>query len=151
MDRFGRARIDASIKEVDSVSYIYKLGVQDGLIQTVVDIGAVTVCAESNDMFFVFSDLYTTALKFNGTTRYKQFHVQVWVQPHPEQGQVFFYLSNNIPVAIGEVDDDGSIEITQVFDFESRYFHDKSVFIKPAAIICQHYDGGNKHGKYFLL
>ncbi|KAL0235508.1 hypothetical protein GEMRC1_002090 [Eukaryota sp. GEM-RC1] len=138
LDGFGRAKMYAVIGGgVNSVSYIHKLGVPKGIMQSVFDAEGKTMCVETEHMF-PLSNLYVSTMKLNGTIKYKEDKVEVWVNKKGPSGAQIFYAKDNVLVAFGDVAEDESHVMVDVTGFEKRVFERKH-FIKPAGIICRRY------------
>ncbi|KAL0239812.1 hypothetical protein GEMRC1_009920 [Eukaryota sp. GEM-RC1] len=139
LDGFGRAKMNAVIGGgMESVSYIHKLGVPNGIMQSVFDYEGKKMCIETEDLF-PLSNLYVSTMTLNGTIKYKDFQVEVWVNKKGPSGAQVFYAKDDALVAFGDIDeDDQSHFMVDVTGFEKRVF-DRNHFMKPASIVCRRY------------
>ncbi|KAL0228709.1 hypothetical protein GEMRC1_013329 [Eukaryota sp. GEM-RC1] len=139
LDGFGRARIRAvTAGTLDALTYVHKLGIPNGISQTIVDFEGKQFCIEHEDLFPI-SNIYFSAMTLNGTISYKGTEVEVWVNKKGVQTAQLFYVKDNALVAFGDVRADDSHKILSVVtSFEVRVFN-RNHFIKPAGIICRRY------------
>ncbi|KAL0228905.1 hypothetical protein GEMRC1_013525 [Eukaryota sp. GEM-RC1] len=136
LDGVGRARMSDTYGDVRSAAYIYKLGVTDGVLQSVFAHEGKMICMES-EFTFPISNNYLSTLSLNGTIKYKDSEVDVWVNSKGISGASIFYVRDGIPVAFG----DYLYEYHNMVDmlgFETRVFS-RNHFIKPASVKCSPY------------
>ncbi|KAL0239971.1 hypothetical protein GEMRC1_010079 [Eukaryota sp. GEM-RC1] len=96
------------------------------------------MCVETADVMFPLSNLYVSTMKLNGTIKYKEVEVEVWVNKKGPPGAQVFYTKDNGLVAFGDVEEGEAHAMVDVSGFETRVFERKH-FIKPDGIICRRY------------
>ncbi|KAL0239695.1 hypothetical protein GEMRC1_009803 [Eukaryota sp. GEM-RC1] len=139
LDGFGRARMEADMYGSSVyTSYIHKLGVPNGVMETVMDIEGKRMCL-IDGLLFPISNLYFSTLSLNGTIKYKESEVEVWVNKKGPEGAQLFYAKDSVLVAFGGINEDDSHSISgDVTSFEKRVF-DRNHFLKPPGVICRRY------------